>query len=112
MLDDENGDYSSGVKQSARISFADGREKSQSLAECHESFRHGSAASEPAGGVEGSGSGSGQGSDSAVEESDVKVASCSSTSSASTDDKDSVVADHLTAGKFHLEMYRGTIVIS
>ena len=37
VLDEENGDYASGVKQSARISFADGREKSQKLRECHES---------------------------------------------------------------------------
>jgi len=37
VLDDENGDYASGVKQSARISFADGREKSQTSRECHES---------------------------------------------------------------------------
>ena len=37
VLDDENGDYSSGVKQSARISFAENREKSQASPESTDS---------------------------------------------------------------------------
>ena len=79
VLDDENGDYASGVKQSARISFADGCEKSQTVRECHES-----AVGDRI--VEGQGSGLEDPVDTKERPDDVK-------------ESVPAAADHLTAGK-------------
>ena len=97
VIDDENGDYSSGVKQSARISFADSfREKSQVFSNYSESPPRQQMPMEE---EEEDGQrvveGHGRGGDSSGSESNQDDQSKADEEK----DKESIIADHLTPGK-------------
>ena len=88
VLDDENGDYSSGVKQSARISFAtpaDGREKSQTFPESSDTPAVEDVESRV---VEGNGGSA-----------DVETTGDDQTKADVEKDKESGVPDHLAVGR-------------
>lgn len=96
VLEDENGDYSSGVKQSARISFtAESREKIQHFSSYSESQQPTPAEEEEEEGRVVEGHGSGRGGDSSSSESNHDEQSKTDEEK----DKESILADHLTHGK-------------
>lgn len=90
VLDDENGDYSTGVKQSARISFAENREKDQGFSEGDDSATHPTEVEDRV--VEGHGGCPTRDTESSPEEPSIKVEEAN--------DKDGItVAEHLTSGR-------------
>jgi len=90
VLDDENGDYSTGVKQSARISFAENREKDQGFSEGDDSATHPAEVEDRV--VEGHGGCPTGDTESSPEEPSIKVEEAN--------DKDGItVAEHLTSGR-------------
>ena len=98
VIDDENGDYSSGVKQSARISFADSfREKSQVFSNYSESppGRQQMPMEEEEEDGQRVVEGHGRGGDSSGSESNQDDQSKADEEK----DKESIIADHLTPGK-------------